>query len=141
MEPREGAPSPDPEKSHMPNRESLYHQYPDYRVDVEPKAGRVYARLNGGVIADSTAAVIVRETNLAPVIYFPRDDVRLELAEATPHRTFCPFKGEASYWTFRCAGQSEENLAWSYEAPFDQVAQLRNYVAFYPERVELSHSP
>jgi uncharacterized protein (DUF427 family) len=123
----------------MPKRESLYHQYPDYRVDVEPNPGRVRARLNGHVIADSSAAVIVRETNLEPVIYFPRNDVHFELAEATEHQTFCPFKGEASYWTFRCGGGTEENLAWSYEMPFDQVAQLRNYVSFYRDRVELSH--
>jgi len=124
----------------MPNRESLYHKYPDYRIDVEPNPGRVCARLNRSVIADSSRAVIVRETNLEPVIYFPRNDVLFEFAEATPHQTFCPFKGEASYWTFRCDGLTEENLAWSYEAPFDQIAQLRNYVAFYPDRVELSHS-
>ncbi len=124
----------------MPNRESLYHKYPDYRVDVKPNPGRVCARLNGSVIADSSRTVIVQETNLEPVIYFPRDDVLFEFAEATPHQTFCPFKGEASYWTFRCAGLTEENLAWSYEAPFDQIAQLRNYVAFYPDRVELSRS-
>jgi len=124
----------------MPNRDSLYHEYPDYRVDVEPNPGRVCALLNGTVIADSSRTVVVRETNLEPVIYFPRDDVHFELAEATRHQTFCPFKGEASYWTFRHAGITEENLAWSYEAPFDQVAQLRNYVAFYPDRVELSNS-
>jgi uncharacterized protein (DUF427 family) len=124
----------------MPKRESLYHEYPDYRVDVEPNPGRVCVRLNSTVVADSSAAVVVRETNLDPVLYFPRDDVRFELAEATTHQTFCPFKGEASYWTFRCAGLTEKNLAWSYEAPFDQVAQLRNYVAFYPDRVEFSHN-
>jgi uncharacterized protein (DUF427 family) len=128
-----------PGENRMPKRESLYHQYPDYRVDVDPNPGRACARLNGTVIADSSASVIVRETGCQPVIYFPRDDVRFELAEATAHQTFCPFKGEASYWTFRCAGLTEENLAWSYEAPFDQVAQLRNHVAFYPDRVELSH--
>jgi len=89
----------------MPKRESLYHRYPDYRVDVEPNAGRVCARLNGSVIADSSAT---------------------------------PFKGEASYWTFRCGDLAEENLAWSYEAPFDPVAQLQDFIAFYPDRVELS---
>jgi uncharacterized protein (DUF427 family) len=125
----------------MSNRGSLYHEYPDYRVDVEPNPGRVCARLNGSVIADSARALIVRETNLDPVIYFPRDDVHFEFAEATAQQTFCPFKGEASYWTFRCAGLTAENLAWSYETPFDEVAQLRNYVAFYADRVELSHSP
>ena len=124
----------------MPNRESLYHKYPDYRVDVETNPDRVRALLGGTVIADSSRTLIVRETNLEPVIYFPRADVQLDLAERTSHHTFCPFKGEASYWTFRCADSAAENVAWSYEAPFHQVALLRDHIAFYLGRVDLSSS-
>ena len=124
----------------MPKRESLYHKYPEYRVDVEANPGRVRALLGDTVIADSFRTLIVRETKREPVIYFPRADVGLDLAERTDHCTFCPFKGEASYWTFHCADSAAENVAWSYEAPFHQVAKLRDYIAFYPDRVELSSS-
>ncbi len=122
----------------MPNRESLYHKYPDYRGDVETNPDAVRALLGSTVIAESSRTLLVRETNLEPMIYFPRADVRLQFAERTGHHTFCPFKGEASYWTFRCTGAPEENVAWSYEDPFHQVAKLANFIAFYQDRVELS---
>lgn len=120
----------------MAERESLYHKYPDYRVDLEPGAGRVRVRLGGELIADSDRTLVVRETKHAPVIYFPRDDVRWEHLEPTQHRTFCPFKGEASYWSARAGHRVEENVAWSYEDPFDEVSGLKDHVSFYPDRVE-----
>lgn len=123
----------------MSKRESLYHKYPDYRVDTEPNPQRIRARIGETLIADSEHTLIVRETNLEPVVYFPRADVELELAEKTDHQSFCPFKGEASYWSFRSDGSVEENVAWSYEDPFDEVAPLGGYIAFYPGRVEISN--
>ena len=121
----------------MAKRESLYHKYPDYRVDLEPHSTRVQVRLGEETIADSERALRVLETRHDPVIYLPREDVRMELLERTDHETFCPFKGEASYWTVRAAGRVEENAVWSYEAPFDQVAGLKDYVAFYTDRLSL----
>jgi len=120
----------------MPKRESLWKQHPDYRVDLEPDPARVRARLGGEALAESDRTLRVHETGHAPVTYFPRDDVRFEHLEPTAHETFCPFKGEASYWTARAGGRTEANLAWSYEDPFDEVAGLAGYVAFYPDRVE-----
>ena len=120
----------------MPQRESLYHKFPDYRVDLEPEPERVRVRLGGEVLADSTRALLVKETKHEPVLYVPREDVRLDLFEPTEHRTFCPFKGEASYWTLRLGTRVEENVVWSYEDPFEEVSGLKNYMAFYPERVE-----
>lgn len=122
----------------MSSRASLYHEYPDYRVDLEPNPHQVRAVLEDVVIADSVRTLVVRETNHADVIYFPRSDVRLDLAERTSHQTFCPFKGEASYWTF--LAPLAENVAWSYEDPFEQVAGLSDYVAFHSDRVQISDS-
>ena len=119
----------------MPRRESLYHEYPDYRVDLERSSDRVQVRFNGEIIADSGRTLIVREMQLAPVVYFPRRDVRFDLLEKTDHETFCPFKGEASYFSLRLGSRIEENVIWSYEEPFDEVAGLKDYMAFYPERV------
>jgi uncharacterized protein (DUF427 family) len=123
----------------MPRGESLYHRYPDYRVDLEPSSRRIRITLEGEVIADSTRTLIVRETRHDPVVYFPRDDVRFELLESTDHGTFCPFKGEASYWTLRIGDRVEENVAWSYQDPFAEVADLADYVAFYADRVDWEH--
>ena len=120
----------------MAKRESLYHRFPDYRVDLEPGAGRVCIRFNGEIIAESEDTAVVCETKHDPVVYFPRRDVRFEWLEKTDHETFCPFKGEASYWTIRVGDRAEENAVWGYEAPFHQVTELADYVTFYPDRVE-----
>ena len=123
----------------MPERQSLYHRFPDYRVDIEPNPGRARVRLAGELVADSERALRVLETKHDPVVYFPREDVRFDLLERTEHRTFCPFKGEASYWTLRVGDRIEPDAVWSYEDPFDEVAGLKDYVSFYPDRVEWQH--
>jgi uncharacterized protein (DUF427 family) len=120
----------------MPKRESLYARYPDYQVALEPCSERIRVSLDGETIADSSRTLTVRETKHDPVVYFPRDDVRFERLEATDHTTFCPFKGDASYWSARSQDRLEENVVWSYEDPFDEVASLKDYVSFYPDRVE-----
>lgn len=120
----------------MPRGESLYHKHPAYRVDLEPSGRRVTVRFNGETLVDTENALVVRETNHDAVLYFPREDVRMELLERTDHETFCPFKGEASYWSLAAGGRREQNAAWSYEDPFDQVAGIKDHLAFYTDRVE-----
>ena len=122
----------------MPKGESLYRQYPDYRVDLEPNPDRVRVFLGDEMIADSRRTLLVRETRHEPVVYFPREDVSFEHLVRSEHTSFCPFKGEASYWTLRVAGRESENAVWSYEDPFDEVAGLKGYLAFYTDRVQLS---
>ena len=121
----------------MPRGESLYHRYPDYRVDLEPNPRRVRVTLRGQIIADSERTLRVLETKHDAVIYFPREDVRMDLLERTDAETFCPFKGEASYWTVRAGDRVEANAVWSYEDPFDPVAGLKDYVSFYTDRLSL----
>lgn len=125
----------------MPKRKSLYSKYPDYKVELHPNPRTVRARFNGKVVAESGKTLLVRETKHDPVVYFPREDVRFDLLERTDHETFCPFKGEASYWSLRVEDQGETNVVWSYEEPFDEVSGLRYYVAFYPDHVELTEEP
>ncbi|MCP4006125.1 MAG: DUF427 domain-containing protein [bacterium] len=120
----------------MPSGESLYHKYPDYKLEFEVPSQRVQVRVAGRVIAESSRALRVLETRHEPVLYFPREDVRMELLERTDHETFCPFKGDACYYSLRLADQSEENLVWTYEDPFDQAADLKDYLSFYADRVE-----
>ena len=124
-----------------PSRQrSRIHDLQDYEVVLEANPEFARASLDGEVIAASAQSVIVRETRHAPVIYFPREDVRWERLEATDHPSFCPFKGDASYWTVRGAERVEENAVWGYENPFPEVAELANYVAFYTDRIQVEAS-
>jgi uncharacterized protein (DUF427 family) len=120
----------------MPSRESLYSKLPDYRVDLEPCDHPVRVRFNGEVVADSARALTVVETKQQPVIYFPREDVHLEFLDRSDHSSFCPFKGDASYWTLRVGDLSSANAVWSYEDPFPEVAGLKDHIAFYADRVQ-----
>jgi uncharacterized protein (DUF427 family) len=120
----------------MPKGQSLYHQHPDYRVDLEPSDERVRVRFAGEIVADSTRTLVVRETRHDPVVYIPEADLVGRFFEATEHATFCPFKGEASYWTIRVGDSTAENAVWGYDDPFEEVAGLRGYRAFYADRVE-----
>ena len=117
-------------------RQSGFAKRPDYRVDFVPSPKRVRVFLGGEAIADSTGAMLMRETGHIPVYYFPRDDVRMDLLSATDNQTFCPFKGEASYWTIAAGGKRAENAVWSYQEPFPEAGHIKDYVAFYWDRVD-----
>ena len=113
-----------------------FAKHPDYRVGFETCAKRVRAVFGGETIACSTRAMLMRETRHIPVYYFPRDDVRTNLMTRTDNTSFCPFKGDASYWTIGAGGRTAENAVWSYEAPFQETAQIKDYMAVYWDRVD-----
>lgn len=102
-----------------------------YRIVIEPCAHRVRAVFNGVTVADSSRALLMRETHLPPVFYFPRQDVRMDLLSRTERRTNCPFKGNASYWTIKVGQKSAENAVWSYEDAYDEAEPVKNHLAFY----------
>jgi len=104
---------------------------PDYRITFEPSPRRVRVKFGGETIADSTAARLLFETRHLPVYYFPRADVRTDLLRPTEHHTYCPYKGTASYWSIAAGGREAENAIWFYPEPFDEVAAIGDYVAFY----------
>ncbi len=116
-----------------------FAKHPEYRVELLACPKRVRATFGGETLADSTGALLMRETGIAPVYYFPRADVRLDLMERTEHATFCPFKGEASYWTLAAGGRRAENAAWSYETPYREVHEIGGYLAFYRDRMDQWH--
>ena len=102
-----------------------------YRLTLEPCARRIRGEFGGERIVDSDRALVMHETRLAPVHYFPRGDVRMDLMEKTAQRTHCPFKGNASYWTLKAGGREARNVVWAYEEPYDEAEGVRDCVAFY----------
>lgn len=109
---------------------------PDHPITVEPLGRRASVTVAGQKIADSDNALLVREASYPPVIYFPRQDARMDLLERSEHSTYCPYKGDASYFSIPAGGSRSIDAVWSYEAPFDAVSGIKGHLAFYPERVD-----
>jgi len=113
-----------------------YSKFFDYRVDIHRRRNRVTATLDGVELARSERALLVDEQDHGIVFYFPRADVRLDLMEHIPELTTgCPWKGEASYWR-RMGGT--EPIAWAYLDPKPEVAQIRDHIAFYQNKVTVA---
>jgi uncharacterized protein (DUF427 family) len=122
----------------MANPAPGYAKKPEHRVDLLPETRRVRVTFAGAVIADSQQAVRCEETGHGPVHYLPEKDVRLDLLRPTEHKTYCPFKGDCSYWTIEIDGgkQRAENAVWGYRAPYDEATGLAGHYAFYKSRVD-----
>jgi len=88
------------------------------------------------VIADSSSALTLREADYPAVHYLPRTDVDMTALERTDHTSYCPFKGDAAYFSIPSAGEPGTNAVWTYESPYDAVSEIRDYVAFYANRVD-----
>jgi uncharacterized protein (DUF427 family) len=110
---------------------------PDHPITTETNQSRVTVTVAGHTIADTHRAVTLRESTYPPVHYIPIDDVDPAVLEATDHATYCPFKGDAAYYTLRVGDQVLENAVWTYPMPYEAVSTIAGHVAFYPDRVEL----
>jgi uncharacterized protein (DUF427 family) len=117
-----------------------FAKYPEHTISTRPAAVRVQVTFRGEVIADTRDAVELREamgtgkSTVAPVVYYiPRSDVKMERLVRSAHHTYCPFKGQASYFSLK---DGPENAVWSYEQPYDEMAALKDLLAFYPDRVD-----
>jgi uncharacterized protein (DUF427 family) len=109
---------------------------PGRAVYLEPTPKRVRVEVGGEVIADSRSAMMLHESGLQPIYYFPPQDVRSEVLEATDRHTHCPKKGDASYFTIRAGGETVANGAWYYPEPLpDAPPELRDLIAFYFDRM------
>ncbi|HEY6024911.1 MAG TPA: DUF427 domain-containing protein [Pseudolabrys sp.] len=109
---------------------------PDHPITIAPNGKRVRVIFAGRVIADTTHALTLKEAGYKPVFYVPRADAAMQLLKPTDHHTHCPYKGDANYFTIHADGRSSENAAWSYEQPFPAMAEIKEYLAFYPNRVD-----
>ena len=111
-----------------------YAKHPEHRITTKPAGARVRVKVKGEVVADSRDAIVLQESKYPPVYYLPRKDVKMECLARTSHSTHCPFKGDASYFSFV---NGPENAVWSYEQPYDEVAAIREHLAFYPDKAEI----
>jgi adenylate cyclase len=107
-----------------------------YRIAIEPVEGRLRAAMAGQVVADSTRAMVLHESYQPDTYYFPKDDVADALLAPSEFRTFCPFKGTASYWNLGVAGNAVENGAWSYESPLQEALDIGGMVSFDASAVD-----
>jgi uncharacterized protein (DUF427 family) len=105
-------------------------------ITITKNPRRVRVLFNGRVVADTTRALTLKEATLPPVQYIPREDADMSVLERTAHKSYCPFKNEASYYTIRADGRSAENAVWTYETPYARVSQIKDHLAFYPDRVD-----
>jgi len=116
----------------MANPGPGYAKHPEHTVIVAPFDGRVVIEANGEVIADTKRALRLKEADYPEVFYVPRSDTHMDRLQRTDHQTHCPFKGDASYFSLKGGA---ENAVWSYEHPYDEVLEIREHLAFYPNRV------
>ena len=109
---------------------------PDHPITIEPARARVIVRVAGRVVADSRRVLTLREGSYAPVHYIPRNDADMSLLEHSAHTTYCPYKGDCSYFSIPAGGDRSINAVWTYESAYPAVAAIRDHLAFYPNRVD-----
>jgi len=109
---------------------------PDHPITIEPNPAQIVVSIAGRVVADTRDGLTLREASYPPVQYIPLKDVDVSLLERTKHATYCPYKGECSYYSIPVGGRKSINAVWTYESPFPAVAQIKDHVAFFPDRVD-----
>ncbi len=113
---------------------------PEYDISAEISDYNVRIEFNGVTVVDSNKAVLYRESRLPAVYYFPREDVRMDLMQRTRHRTHCPFKGNASYWSLEVGDNKVEDAVWSYENPLPEANAIKGHLAFYLSKLGVSYN-
>ena len=115
---------------------------PDHPISIQHNRARVVVSVADRVIADTRNALTLREADYPAVQYIPREDVDLTQLEPTDHATYCPYKGDCTYYSVPAGRKKSVNAVWTYEDPFPAVEQIRGHVAFYPDRVdEIAEQP
>jgi len=108
----------------------------DHPITISPASKRVVVTLGDITIADTVKALTLREANYPVVQYVPRKDVDMSALVRSETTSYCPYKGEACYFNVTSGGKLSVDAVWTYEAPHAAVAQIKGYLAFYPDRVD-----
>ena len=126
------------------SRSTAYDKYPQHTISIDEEPVALRVTIDGEVLAETKRGLALREGKYPAVVYVPREDVRMDILSVSTHSTHCPFKGDASYFDYQgksrpdgAQGPQRPQVAWSYEAPFDQMEAIRDHLAFYPDRVTL----
>ena len=109
---------------------------PDHPIAISPAEGKVRITVAGRIVAESTRALRLEEEGYPPVYYLPPNDVDMSLLARTDHYTYCPYKGDCTYYSIPIGETKSENAVWTYESPYESVASIREYLAFYSARVD-----
>jgi len=109
---------------------------PDHPITIERNPARIIVLIAGRVVANTREALTLHEAAYPAVQYIPRKDVDMALLDRTDHTTYCPYKGDCSYYSIPLGGERSVNAVWSYEAPYAAIAPIKDYLAFYPNRVD-----
>jgi uncharacterized protein (DUF427 family) len=113
----------------------------DHPITLAPNPNRVVVRYGDKTLADTRGALTLSEASYPPVLYVPLADVDQEQLVRTDHESYCPFKGDASYYSIPAAGEIGENAVWEYRNPYPAVSEIKDRVAFSAPRVEITEDP
>ncbi|AUT65687.1 DUF427 domain-containing protein [Paraburkholderia terrae] len=122
--------------NNTPNTKTVKIPGPDHPIAIERNPSRVVVTVAGRIIADTRDALTLREAHYPPVFYVPRKDVDFALLERTELSTYCPYKGDAAYFSIPSGGERAVNAIWTYESPYPAVEPIREHLAFYSDRVD-----
>jgi uncharacterized protein (DUF427 family) len=109
---------------------------PDHPITIFPAEGKVRVTVAGRIVAESVAALRLEEKGYPPVYYLPRDDADMSLLVRTTHYSYCPYKGDCTYYSIPIGGSKSDYAVWTYETPYPAVAEIKEHLAFYPSRVD-----
>jgi uncharacterized protein (DUF427 family) len=109
---------------------------PDHPIELFSAEGNIRVTVAGTIIAESTRALRLEEKGYPPVYYLPRSDADMSLLVRTTHYTYCPYKGDCTYYSIPLGGAKSEYAVWTYEEPYKAVAAIKDHLAFYPTRVD-----
>jgi uncharacterized protein (DUF427 family) len=109
---------------------------PDHPITIERNPKRIVVKYAGRVIVDTTDALTLREAGYAPVHYIPRRHADMTAMEPSAHTTYCPYKGDCSYYSLVVGDKRSDNAVWTYLDPYAAVAGIKDHLAFYPNRVD-----
>lgn len=114
---------------------------PDHPITIAPAGKHIRVSAGGIVIADTTNALTLKEASYPAVVYIPRTDANMDAVSRTDRVTHCPYKGDANYYSIKTSDKVLDNAIWTYETPFPAMAEIKDYLAFYPDKVKIEEVP
>jgi uncharacterized protein (DUF427 family) len=123
------------------SRRKILEPSAEHPITVEPTQGHVVVRVNGEVVADTRSALTLQESDYPAVQYIPFGDLTQHGLSCTTTTTYCPYKGDATYYSISAGGETVDDAIWTYEQPYAAVAAIAGHVAFYPDKAEVSVAP